>query len=63
MESGHAQSALAACCGQRCGELRPSIESVRALASFHLHELTGDRNAFALGKPNYCRSLTFQAET
>jgi hypothetical protein len=50
-------------CGQRCGELWPSIESVSTFACLDLGVLAYDRDAFGFGEPSDCRSLSFQAET
>jgi hypothetical protein len=50
-------------CGQRCGELRPSIESVSTFTGLHLGELGGDRDLFGFGEPSDRRSLSFEAET
>jgi hypothetical protein len=50
-------------CGQRCGELRPSVEGVGSLAGFDLCELAGNRDALALGKASHGCALSFQAET
>jgi hypothetical protein len=50
-------------CGQRCGELWPSIESVGTFAGFDLGELGCDRDPFIFSEPSDCRSLCFQAET
>jgi hypothetical protein len=40
VELGHNdRAALGAPCGQRCGELRPAIQGIGALAGFHLDEI------------------------
>jgi hypothetical protein len=40
VELGHYdRAALGAACGQRCGELRPAIQGIGALAGFHLDEI------------------------
>jgi hypothetical protein len=48
--------------GQRCGELRPTIESISAFAGFDLHELANDLKIFCLGKPGDGVALGFDAE-
>ena len=49
-------------CGQRCGKLWPSIESIGAFAGLDLGEFREERDAFSLGKACDCRSLSLQAE-
>ena len=51
VELGHQDRTLRlARCGQRCGELRPSVERVGALAGFDLGEFGEDGDAFGFGK-------------
>ena len=62
-ELGHQHRTLGlARCRQRCGELRPSIERIRALAGLDLGELRYEGDALGFGEAGDRCSLGFDAE-
>ena len=45
-----------------CGELRPAVQSVRALTALDLYELLKEGNAFRFGEAGSSRSLSFASD-
>lgn len=64
IELGNNHRAFGLTCKRKCGcQLRPAIQSIRALAGFDFRELLDDANPLGLGEVSNSSTLRLDAKT